>query len=75
MSGHKRQFIGNIEVSEDGKTWTKVFDGRTSGRTEALEPLRFEKTKARYVRLNCFGTSDTTTNWQSISELMPALKN
>lgn len=74
-SGHKRQFIGNIEVSEDGKTWTKVFDGRTSGRTENLEPLRFEKTKARYVKLNCFGTSDTTTNWQSISELMPALKN
>ena len=72
--GNARQFITNIEVSSDGKNWTKVFDGKTSGRTEDLEPLRFEKTKARYVKLNCFGTSDTTTNWQSVSELMPALR-
>lgn len=73
MSGHKRQFIANIELSTDGTSWTKVFDGRTSGRTEDLEPMRFEKTKARYVRLNCFGTTDTGTNWQSVNELIPAL--
>ena len=74
MAGNKRQFIFDVEVSEDGTSWKKAFDGRTSGRTENLEAVRFDKTNARYVKVNCYGTTDTTTNWQSVNELIPALR-
>ena len=74
MAGNKRQFIFDVEVSEDGTSWKKAFDGKTSGKTENLEAVRFDKTNARYVKVNCYGTTDTTTNWQSVNELIPALR-
>lgn len=74
MAGHTRQFIFDLEVSQDGNSWSKIYDGKTSGRTEALEPVRFDKTNARYIKMNCYGTSDASTNWQSVNELIPALR-
>lgn len=74
MGGDRRQLIMNIEMSDDGKNWKMVYDGKTSGRTEKLESVSFDKTSARYIRLNCFGTTEETSNWQSINEFIPALK-
>ncbi len=65
MNCHKRQMIFNIEVSADGKTWTKVFDGQSAlqAADKTLEYFAFsEKVSARYVRINPFGNTVNAKN-------------
>lgn len=67
MNGSKRSLIFNIEVSENGKDWDRVYDGMTSGTTEDYEYYTVSGAKGKYVRINCFGT--TQGEWNSIVEI------
>jgi len=67
MDGDKRSSFFDVEFSEDGKKWSAITDLTSSGVT--LEPEFFElkDTKAKYVRLHCFGNSLNT--WNSLREV------
>lgn len=65
-SGSTRVTYFDIEVSEDGNTWQKVFEGASSGTTSGLETFPVGSVNARYVRVNGHGNSATA--WNSISE-------
>jgi len=74
MSGNQRCNIMTIEVSEDGTNYTKVFDGRSGGKTTELEFFPFDTVKARYVRYTGFGCDDGNgtmlSPWNSITEVV-----
>lgn len=66
--GNKRIFSFDISLSEDGETYFKVFDGKTDGITvDEYESFDIGNERARYVRINCKGT--TAGAWNSITEL------
>lgn len=65
--GDIRSAIFEIQVSKDGKHWTTLFNGKSSGRTEKLETYAFQKTQARYVRI--LGHGNTNSDWNSITEV------
>lgn len=67
LEGTKRKQIFNIEVSEDGKNYTKVYDNMSSGTTDDCEYYNVSGARGKYVRINCFGTS--IGNWNSIKEI------
>lgn len=68
--GSARSLIFKILVSEDGKNYTEVYDGRTSGKTDDLEAFNIGEQKAKHIRISCYGT--TTGDWNSITELIAA---
>lgn len=65
--GHTRYSFFNIETSENGEQWQKVYDGSSSGETEEHEVYEFPETTARYVRINGFGNN--LNQWNSITEV------
>ncbi len=67
LEGSKRSMTFNIEVSTDGENYTRVYNNMTSGKSDELEYYNVEGAKAKYVRINCFGT--TVGNWNSILEV------
>ncbi len=74
FNGHTRRNVFNLEVSLDGETFTKVFDGKSPGDTDKLYRYDFsEPVLARYVRFNGFGCVDINDNpvnvWNSIAEM------
>ena len=66
MSGDARKANIKLEVSVDGKQYTTVFEGLTSGTTSEMEAYLTGGVDARYVRLNCYGT--TAGSWNSVTE-------
>lgn len=61
-----------IQVSQDGTTWTPVFAGRSSGTTLEAEGYAFSTVTARYVRIIGHGQWNGTTLsswWTSITEV------
>lgn len=62
--GRKQYF--EILLSEDGRNYKKVYAGETSGTTLEEEIFKFTPTNARYIRIQCNGTS--VGNWNSITE-------
>ncbi len=66
-SGDQRNQIFKIALSEDGETFSNVFEGESGGDTTEPEQFDFEDTKARYVKLICYGNSQN--NWNSITEV------
>lgn len=64
--GEKRSTSFDIEVSEDGTDWTKVYSGDSSGTTKDLELVLVDQKPARYVRLTGYGNS--LNKWVSLSE-------
>lgn len=62
-----RQYIFNIELSEDGENWKKVIDTRTTGKTTGKEVFRFEPTKAKYIRVNTNGFAGGV--WFNLNDL------
>lgn len=68
-----RKLFFSISTSEDGEHFETVYTGNTAGTTEKLEPFDFARTNARYIRVNCNGT--TTGDWNSILEMVPACRN
>lgn len=61
-----KQAIFEIDVSTDGDNWTTVFEGKASGETALLEAYDMKNVKARYVRYN--GHGRTNSGWNSVTE-------
>jgi len=68
MNGDQRATIFELEISDDGNSWTQVFAGQSSGTTSGLETFPTGKVNARYVRF--VGHGNTTNEWNSISEVL-----
>lgn len=64
--GDQRSAVFSVEVSKDGKTWDKVFDGESTGTTLQPEQVKTGTFSAKYVRVNCYGTS--IGKWNSLTE-------
>ncbi len=56
-----------IAVSNDGKSFTDVFSGTSSGNTNGFERYEFPDRTARYVKITVNG--NTLNNWASILEI------
>ena len=66
--GNARIFSFEVALSKDGKTYEKVLDTKTDGVTvDEYESFDLGMQSARYVRINCKGT--TAGAWNSITEL------
>ncbi|WP_052737881.1 discoidin domain-containing protein [Bacillus sp. SA1-12] len=63
--GDNRTKTIDIEVSNDQTTWSKVYNGTSSGTTIQLEAFGFEPVTARYVRVAGRGENQ----WTSITEI------
>jgi hypothetical protein len=71
--GNQRQFSFDVEVSDDGKNFTKVQSVVTDGRTEDAVVYKLEKSvKARYIKYA--GHGSTANEWNNVIEFM-ALQN
>jgi hypothetical protein len=64
--GEKRSTSFDVEVSEDGDKWTKVYSGESSGTTKDFELVLVDPKIARYVRIIGYGNS--LNKWVSLSE-------
>ncbi|TEW55312.1 hypothetical protein E2R68_06040 [Psychromonas sp. RZ22] len=66
--GDERSTNFDIEVSEDGQTWTQVLSGqKSSGRTNTIERFPFTApVKARYVKY--VGQGNSKNSWNSVTE-------
>ncbi|WP_409342083.1 Ig-like domain-containing protein [Paenibacillus sp. MBLB4367] len=65
--GHQRKYSFDIDVSEDGSTWSNVWSGYSSGTTENEEFYSFPERAARFVRLR--GHGNTASAFTSIREV------
>ena len=65
--GNERTNTFTISVSDDGKSFTNVFSGKSSGTTTDFEKYDIKDTNARYVRITV--TGNTQSDWVSISEI------
>jgi hypothetical protein len=64
--GNERQSNFAISVSTDGKSYTSVYSGKSSGTTLNEETYNFADVAARYVRLTVNGNSNNS--WASVTE-------
>jgi hypothetical protein len=65
--GRARSNAFTIATSSDGKAYTQVLSGRSSGTTTALERYAVPAVTARYVKLTVNG--NTVNDWASVTEL------
>ncbi|WP_165310086.1 discoidin domain-containing protein [Vibrio ziniensis] len=69
FKGDERKQKFDLEVSMDGKTWTTALkETATSGTTKELERFEFAPVKAKYARINGYGT-DVSKSWTGITEV------
>ncbi|MEE1013747.1 MAG: discoidin domain-containing protein [Clostridia bacterium] len=66
-SGTSRVTYFDMQLSQDGKNWTTVYSGESSGVTDGYESYFLGAQNARYIRMNSFGNS--VNNWNSYSEI------
>ena len=71
--GDERKQEFGIEVSSDGETFESCGRFISNGTTTDFEAFDIGSRKARYVRVNFFGTS--TGTWNSPSEIVFASKD
>ena len=62
--GRKQYF--KIHISEDGVNYKEIYEGNTSGTTLEKELFTFAPTYAKFIKLECNGSSVGT--WNSITE-------
>ena len=70
--GDQRQAYFDIELSDEGSTWTKVFSGTSTGRSTGLQSFDFIDRDARYVRVVGRGNSSSAPDaslWNSFTEI------
>ena len=67
MSGTARQYKYKLEISIDGKNWTKIYEGESSGTTAKCEYHELGGQMAKFVRYT--GSGNTVNNWNSITEV------
>lgn len=65
-NGSSRKAAFDLQVSTDGKAFTTVFGGQSSGSSSALETYDFTDVSARYVRV--VGHGNSANAWNSITE-------
>ncbi len=65
--GDRRSYVFNIETSGDKQTWKKIFDGKSSGKSAAMESYGLPETSGRYARINGFGNNEN--DWTNIAEI------
>ncbi|UXI70291.1 discoidin domain-containing protein [Tahibacter amnicola] len=65
--GDRRQSRFDVEVSETGTAWQRVFSGTSSGTTLQHETVRFGPVPARFVRI--VGHGNTLNMWNSVAEV------
>jgi uncharacterized protein YjdB len=65
-NGNQRYFMFDIDLSEDGEHWTKMYSGASTGMTSDYEVYEFPDTKARYVRIT--GNGNSQNMFVSITE-------
>jgi F5/8 type C domain-containing protein/Big-like domain-containing protein len=65
--GNERVNSFVISISSDGKIFTTVYTGKSSGTTSSSERYSFSEASARYIRITV--NSNTQTLWTSISEI------
>lgn len=66
-NGDSRKYNISIKVSNDGSSWSDVFNGTNSGTSAALKPYTFGDRSARYVRVQSTGSD--VNKWVSLAEL------
>ena len=66
--GNARRASFKVSVSDDGKAWRDVFEGKSSGTTEAIEQYALrDPVVVRHVKITCHGNSDNL--WNSITHV------
>ncbi len=65
--GNERINSFYISVSKDAKSFTKIFTGKSSGTTSAIEKYDVPDKKARYIRITF--TGNDVNKWASITEV------
>lgn len=65
--GDIRLAIFDLQVSQDGTTWTTVWSGRSSGTSTTLETFLIPPSTARFVRI--LGYGNTINLWNSFTEV------
>ncbi len=69
FKGDERKLSFDLQVSNDGKAWKTVLpETATSGTTRDLERFEFSPVKAKYARINGYGT-DVSKSWTAITEV------
>jgi hypothetical protein len=69
-SGNTRRSSFDLQLSNDGTSWTTALASETSGTTTQEETFDFPDASARYVRYLGHGNSDPTKSaWNSITEV------
>ena len=71
--GNERQNNFVIYTSKDGSTFTKVFEGKSSGTALSLEKYVLSNTDARYVKITVNG--NTQNSYASITEIKVSIQN
>jgi hypothetical protein len=66
--GDKREFSFEIEVSEDGNSYEKVFEGNNKGTLEEENYQFDDQTRGQYIKLTITDTS-SEDGWTSIQEI------
>lgn len=65
--GDMRRMIFDIEVSDDGDNFTKIWAGESSGTTSYPEIYPLNDVQARYVRI--MGHGNSSSRWNSYNEV------
>ncbi len=72
-SGDTRIAKFDLSLSKDGESFDTVYSGTTTKKTSGLEEFTFQKTKARYIRLDSHGNN--VNSWISLSLIkVPKIK-
>lgn len=66
MNGETRVYPFEIYVSSDGENYTNILRTESSATTNDMEIHQLPETKARYVRVKCFGNNEN--EWNSLTE-------
>ena len=60
--GNLRPQYFSLETSTDGESWNEFWSGASSGTTLLPEIYEVNTKSVKFIRLNCFGNSNTTMN-------------
>jgi hypothetical protein len=66
--GDVRSYFFTIEVSTNGRAFTQVFSGSSSGTATGLENFDFPDTQAKYVRIT--GSGNSVNLWNNYAEIV-----
>ena len=64
--GTERNYFFSVDVSQDGKKWERVFNSKSSGKTDGAEKFSLGNVKTQYIRINCEG--NTANDWNNICD-------